>query len=83
MEVQIPQREGAIFDSCPGHSKALARSLQQWRNWDFRRPGAEAVKCAPLESRHVSLAPTVRFLVKYTTVVVPSRQLPCNSVIFL
>jgi len=22
-------------------------------------------------------------LVKYTTVVVPSRQLPCNSVIFL
>jgi len=50
----------------------------------FRRPGAEAVKCAPpLESRHVSLTPTVHFLVKYTTLVVPSRQLPCNSVIFL
>ena len=49
----------------------------------FGARGAEAVKCAPIESRHVSLTPTVHFLVKYTTVVVPSRQLPCNSVIFL
>ena len=56
---------------------------RQWRNWGFRRPGAEAVKCAPLESRHVSLTPTVHLLVKYTTVVVPSQQLPCSSVIFL
>jgi len=30
----------------------------------------------PVRSRHVSLTPTVRLLVKYTTVVMPSRQLP-------
>ena len=66
----------------PLHAMPASAQLQ-WRNWGFRRPGAEAVKCAPLESRHVSLTPTVHFLVKYTTVDVPSRQLPCNSVIFL
>jgi len=39
-----------------------ARGQKQWS-----RP-------PPLKSRHVSLTPTVRFLVKYTTVVVPSPQ---------
>jgi len=56
----------------------------QWRNWRFWHPGAEAMKRAPLENRRLSLTPTVRFfLVKNTTVVVSIRQLPCNSVIFL
>jgi len=36
----------------------------------------------PSQSRHMLLSLTVRFSVKYTTIVVPSRQ-PCNAMIFL
>jgi len=49
----------------------------------YSAPGDRSNKASPQpESRHVGLTPTVRFSVKYTTTVVPSRQ-PCNSVIFL
>ena len=58
----------------------------QWRNEGFQRPGAEAMKCAtpqkfPRESDANMQSVLVRYA-SYTTVVVPSRQLPCNSVIF-
>jgi len=43
---------------------------------------AKSNEVCPLESRHMSLMQTIWFSVKYTTVVVPSRQ-PFNATIFL
>jgi len=53
---------GDFFASCIFSEPRAAGFTLQWRNWGFRRPGAEAMKCAPLlESPHVSLTPTVGF----------------------
>jgi len=83
VKIGLPNFTPSMQRVAPAGLKTSKSASEQWRNWGFRRPGAEAVKCAPLESRHVSLTPTVHLLVKYTTVVVPSQQLPCSSVIFL
>jgi len=66
-----------------GCGEIIFYNFVQWRNKGFRRPGAEAVKCTSLPESSRESDASSPFLVKYTTVVVPSRQLPCNSVIFL